>query len=425
MHTTNFSLGITYWPRRSGYGWWRAFDRGETRDDMAQVAGLGCDTVRFCLRWEDFQPEPRRLNSAALRDFERALDLAGDAGLRVAAVLFPVAIGGQLALPAWASRPDPVDLMRLILGEAAGVRPPVRLNGERPAGLHPIDTPPVIYGDAYHASNAPNLFTDSRLRQAQRYLISEVVGYFASHPALLGWQLGEGLERLHAPASAAAAQEWIEELAALARECGGVAIGFGATRSLLHPAGPRPEHLAVACDLAGLTLDTPLPLPEAGPLAPESVTFAYRLAAGLAGQPLLLAGLGAPTAPERETGWVETDCYGRTTRVYRAAPQEQAEFLADAIRQLWQAGARGVWLTDYADYPPDQWALPPLDRSVAARTRGLVDAAGREKPAAGALRELAATLRGQEQPMPAPFEVDAERYWRDPRAALTRLWRDA
>ena len=69
-----FSLGLTYWPRRSAFGWWQNYDRGATRDELAHVAALGCDTVRLCLRWEDFQPGPQRINSAALRALEHALD---------------------------------------------------------------------------------------------------------------------------------------------------------------------------------------------------------------------------------------------------------------------------------------------------------------------------------------------------------------
>jgi hypothetical protein len=45
-----FSLGLTYWPRRSAFGWWQSYDRGATRDELAHVAALGCDIVHFCLR---------------------------------------------------------------------------------------------------------------------------------------------------------------------------------------------------------------------------------------------------------------------------------------------------------------------------------------------------------------------------------------
>ncbi|KPV53039.1 hypothetical protein SE17_11950 [Kouleothrix aurantiaca] len=59
-----FSIGVTYWPRRAGFLWWRAFDRGAVREELAHVAALGCDTVRFCLSWEEFQPSPQRVTGA-------------------------------------------------------------------------------------------------------------------------------------------------------------------------------------------------------------------------------------------------------------------------------------------------------------------------------------------------------------------------
>ena len=37
---------------------WRSYDAGEIREDFARIAALGLDTVRFFLRWDDFQPAP-------------------------------------------------------------------------------------------------------------------------------------------------------------------------------------------------------------------------------------------------------------------------------------------------------------------------------------------------------------------------------
>src|ERR671938_691386 len=91
-----FTLGLTYWPCRTAFGWWRSFDRGEVREELAHIAALGCNTVRFCLRWEDFQPGPQRINGGALRSLEYARDAAHEAGLRAVVVLFPVTIGGAL-----------------------------------------------------------------------------------------------------------------------------------------------------------------------------------------------------------------------------------------------------------------------------------------------------------------------------------------
>ncbi len=35
---------------------WQRFDPDEIAEDMARLAALGFDSVRFFLRWADFQP---------------------------------------------------------------------------------------------------------------------------------------------------------------------------------------------------------------------------------------------------------------------------------------------------------------------------------------------------------------------------------
>src|SRR5665213_437193 len=65
-----FSLGINYWPRRSAMAMWRRFDAGEIREDFARIAGLGLDTVRFFLRWDDFAPAADAIDAAMLTRLE-------------------------------------------------------------------------------------------------------------------------------------------------------------------------------------------------------------------------------------------------------------------------------------------------------------------------------------------------------------------
>lgn len=412
-----FSLGLTYWPRRTAQRWWSAFDRGEAREELAHIATLGCDTVRFCLRWEDFQPAARRLNSPAMRALEHALDAAQAAGLRVVAALFPVAIGGTLHLPAWANRDDPLaDLRRTVqFGPLLVVRP----GGQ----------PPLLYEGGYHPNQARDLFADRAMLDAQRYLVREVAGYFGTHPAVRAWQLGEGLERLRNPGAAEAIHEWLAALAETLREQhpGARLLGVTSARGLALRAGPRPEHLAVTCDLVGVAADPPEPPYGEQPLHTTYIAFLHALAARLGGVPAIVTSLGLPTAPDRRAGWIADSAYGRPTRAYLGAEEEQAEFVGAALEQLWRAGARGAWLASYADYPAALWRTPPLDRVTRERTLGVVDADGHEKPAAAALRAFAAARRGT-QGTPAagaaPIEVDAERYWRAPQRAFEELWKD-
>jgi hypothetical protein len=409
-----FSLGITYWPRRAAYTWWQAFDRSETRDELAHIAALGCNTVRFCLRWEDFQPGRLRINGAALRALEHALDAAYEAGLRVAGALFPVALGGTLQLPAWANEADPLIELRRTLRFGPTLV------------VQHSDLAPVLYEGSYHTNQARDLFGDASLLEGQRYFIHEVVGYFASHPAIWAWQLGEGLERIRKPDSELAIRDWLAALTETlrARHPNARVLGVTSVRGLTLRAGPRPEHLAEACDLIGVAADPPeLPYDDRR-VHTTYVTFLHALTAALGGAPAIVTSLGVPTAPDQRAGWIADTAYGRPARPYLADEEEQAEFVGTALELLWRAGARGAWLASYADYPPELWRTPPLDRVTRERTLGLVDAEGREKLAAAVLRAFATRLEaGEAQPTPTPLEVDPERYWREPRGMFEELWK--
>jgi len=417
--TTFFSLGLTYWPRRVGFGWWQGFDRGEIREELAHVASLGCDTVRFCLSWEDFQPGAQRINSGAFSALEHALDVAHESGLRVVAGLFPVTIGGALHLPGWANSVDVLDELR----SAARLVGPTMV-------LRPNSGLSLLYDGRYHANQANDLFADARVLAAQRYLIREVVGYFGAHPALHLWQLGEGLERVRKP-SAGAPREWLALMASAVREQHASArvLGLVSAHSLTTGTGPRPEDVAGQCDAFGVVADPPQ-LP-AGARANHSalIAFLHALTAALAGRPALVASMGLPTVASGdrdsrdEPGWIADRAYGRPLRAYRGNAEQQAELIESGLDRLQRAGATGAWLATYADYPASLWRMPPLDRAIRERTLGLIDAAGREKPAAAVLRRFAAERRSVVV-APPPIEADPDRYWRDPRREFARLWRE-
>lgn len=423
-------LGLTYWPRRKGYTWWQAFDLTEVRDELAHVASLGLGTVRFCLRWEDVQPAAGKLGSAVLRAFERALDVAADQRLRVIAAFFPVTLGGGLHLPRWASRENPVELLHRSSRRAPV--PPLRTTGRSVRGdgaklAFGRHVPRVIYEWEYHSSDPRDLFADESIRTAQQYLVREVAGYFSQHPALAAWQLGEGFEQTHRPGSRGAVTEWYGGMVEFLRAQAGSLPTLGITSpvGLLSPAGPRPEDIAAVCDLAGVALDMPLPFGGAKPLDNTPQVFVYALAAALAGRPLVATGLGLPTAPDGQTGPIDDSMYGQPVWPYRAHPQEQAEYIGAALERLFHVGARGVLLADYADYSGELTNLPPLDRSICSRSRGLVDLTGREKPLATAVRTFASTVATRPEPAGLPaLDLDRERYWRDPRSECARLWRE-
>lgn len=415
MTEEQFRVGMSYWPRRSGYGWWGSFDRGEVREELAHVALLGCDMVRFCLSWDGVQPELRRVHGAMLRALECALDAAGAAGLRVVVTLFSTSGGGVLQVPWWANHGDPVEDLRSAL--RLGV--PLRVAAP--------DAPQVLYDGVYHRSQVGDLFSDARVLAAQRYLIHEVVGYFGPHPAVWAWQLGEGFEYVHRPADVAGVRAWLmlmgEEVRA--RYAGARLMGMTSLRGLMSRSGPRPEDIAAVCEVVGVVADVPEPALAAPQEYGLFVGYLQALVAALGGRPAFVAGVGVPTVQDGRGGWVADRRLGFATRVYLSEPEAQAVLVGGALQQLREQGGAGVWLAAYADHPSVRWEVPPLDRAVRVRTLGVVDAYGQEKPVAEVVRGFAAGLRRDGGALRAASRlvVDGERYWHDPRRMFGELWR--
>lgn len=438
MSEQPFTLGLTYWPRRTASSWWAGFDRGAVDEELAHIAALGFDQVRLLLRWEDVQPGPQRINGSVLSAFERALEAVAAARLRAVVGLFPVAIGGGLHMPRWAAHADALDELRQVTRFGA------------PLVVAQVPQQQVVYEGAYHSYDLRDPFRDPSLRAGQLYQVREVVGYFGSHPAIAAWQLGEGLERLRKPDSAEAVREWFRALGEAVDQArrGAPTLGVCSARALQLAAGPRPEVLAACCARAGVSVEAPPDLGGERPLDLDALRFLYTLASSLAERPLEVLGLGQPSAPDGRAGWASEQRYGAARRVYLAHPQEQAEFVGTALEQLYAAGAPAVWLAAYADYPPELWRVPPLDRAVGPRSQGLVDQHGREKPLAAAVRAFAAQVRAGRaaEPAPAPdapgapappqpdpaspprrfsaLPLDPEPYWRNPQRELETLWRE-
>jgi hypothetical protein len=118
-----FSLGINYWPRRSAMAMWERFDAGEIGEDFARIAALGFDSVRFFLRWFDFQPAPDRMNPMMLNRLERVMELLAENRLGAMPTLFSGHMSGVNWLPSWTIDPaTPGGRFRTITenGEVAG-----------------------------------------------------------------------------------------------------------------------------------------------------------------------------------------------------------------------------------------------------------------------------------------------------------------
>jgi hypothetical protein len=93
-------FGVNYF--RPDTGWapkvWQQFDPAATGADLHRLADLGATCIRVFLTFSSFYTEPGRLNLEGLAKFDRFLDLADAAGLRV----HPTGPDHWEGLPHWA-----------------------------------------------------------------------------------------------------------------------------------------------------------------------------------------------------------------------------------------------------------------------------------------------------------------------------------
>jgi hypothetical protein len=403
----NFGIGATYWPRRKGALLWAEWDRGEVREELQQLAAIGMDTVRLPLHWEEFQPRPERIETRSLRALEQTLDLASDAGLRVVPGLMPLAVAGAIHLPSWATAASyAADMMMTTKFGTLRI-------------VYNAAPPPLVWSRTKHTTEVRDLWTNPAMREAQRKLIAEVVGYFGDHPVLQGWELGSGIELARAPSSSDAAAEWLGETADVAREHGARgALFYAATlRSLTRRDGPRPHALRAARVTPVISVVPPEPVFGGELLTADALVFVATLLQALGGDPPVLL-LGAPAVANAGDRVFADRAYGRAIEQPLLDHDGYARLVEDALPALQAAGSRGVWFTHAFCYPDP--FVPEGAHSQRERMMGLFDTSGDELPVAGAISRFAA------QPASDVAtniqSLDVEDYWNDPAASFRRLW---
>jgi len=91
---------------------WREFDIGEVRDDMAQIASIGFDVVRFFALTRDFLPGPMSVAPEMIARLEQVALAARDAGIKSMPTLITINMSGRFWWPSWMldGRGVPADL---------------------------------------------------------------------------------------------------------------------------------------------------------------------------------------------------------------------------------------------------------------------------------------------------------------------------
>jgi endo-1,4-beta-mannosidase len=384
-----FELGINYWPRRSAMYMWRELDIGEVREDMAQIAGLGFDTVRVFTMAQDFLPEPLTVAADMVASLLEVVRAAKDAGLKVVPTLIVINMSGKFWWPAW-------------MLDSHG----------RP-------------GD---------LFADPTILRTQSMLVETCARALAGEGSIRAFDLANEIDDAQRPSTRDAGWLWASLLAnTIRRVAPGSTIQIGAHL----PSLTTENYMRV--DDVGEVADEDLmhayPLYYAGArsfLDPELVPFSCALTAGLSGRGRapLMQEFGLCTAPPGSRGQTITDDFlGHPLEQYLASEEEAAEYYDGVLSRLVGIGASGAYAWCYGDYDSRLFNRPPISTAIRERTFGLVRADGSEKPAAAVFRRFrqcrdadARSGAPVKVEVPLVLDVTADEYYSAPGKHFARLY---
>lgn len=392
-----FLLGVNYWPRRKAMYWWADFDAGEVREEFALLHELGLDVVRLFLLWDDFQPAPDTVSTDCLRRLVQVCDIAVANQLRLDVTFFTGHMSGPNWAPGWLLEGPPLPHVRQL-----------------------------VSGGQVVNSGYRNPFTDAMALQAERLLLTTVVGALKDHPALWLWNLGNEPDLFAHPPSAAVGRAWVRDMVRLIRELDPhhlTTCGLHVA-SLHEDNGLRVDGVFGETDIAVMHA-YPMYLNWARhPLDPDLVPFTCALTASLCGKPVLMEEFGGCTAlpgqPSHEWAWT---AYGQPRTQFMASEEDLALYLQTVLPKLVEVGTLGAMVWCFADYIPELWDRPPCLESRHERFFGLVRPDGSLKPHAEVLRQFAAT-RPTVRPIPdfARLTLSADEFYHAPTTYLPGLY---
>jgi endo-1,4-beta-mannosidase len=384
-----FSVGINYWPRRSAMSMWQRFDPGEIADDMHRIADLGLDTVRFFLRWDDFQPAPRRMNLTMLERLVRVTELIAAAGLRAMPTLFCGHMSGVNWLPSWAlDRHAPAGRFRTISD-----------GNEEPYGAADLYAGPML--------------------DAQRYHAREVGAALRDHPSVLAWDLGNEFSNLREPSAPSAAREWSKRLTAELQTTSGHPVTGGLHgEDLERDRNIRPSSIAepwIFATMHGYSVYSEFARSRTDA---DVVPFLAALTASLAQKPVLFSEFGNPTCPPGKVSPYERVALPGEPPLPPIPPDdpvraayacldeaEMAVYARAVLEKLHATGRLGGYWWCWADYAEELRTQPPFDRAPHELRFGIIRSDGSLKPVAETLSAFAREERAVVEPSdPAMFE---------------------
>lgn len=399
-----FTLGVNYWPRRKAMYWWSNFDTGEVREEFSVIRDLGLTVVRPFLLWDDFQPEPDSVSSAAIKNLVTVADIAAENGFGLDLTFFT----GHMSGPNWSPR--------WLLG------------GNLPPAAHQHWLRDVVSEGKRTDRGYRNMFHDEQALKAERLLLKTVVDALKDHPGIWMWNLGNEPDLFAWPNTSTEGAAWVKEMVGLIKSIDlkkrPVTIGLHSD-GIHRDNGLRLDKVYAETDVAVMH-SYPMYTPWArDPLDPDFVPFTCALTAALAGKPVLMEEFGGCTAlPGEKTytmKWTETN--GREREQFMAGEEDFADYISQVLPNLQHSGATGAMLWCYADYIQELWNLPPCQNAQHERWFGLVRPDGSLKPHAKVIQEFAKT-KPQVKPIPdyAKLTVDPDEFYKEPLPHLVDLY---
>jgi endo-1,4-beta-mannosidase len=394
--------GVNYWPRRKAMTWWSDFDAGEVAEEFDIIASLNMGVVRIFLLWDHWQQTPDSVSADCLSDLGVVLDLAAARGLGVDVTFFT----GHMSGPSWA----PGWLLDADISRHAS--PDVRQ---------------VVSGGDIVTSAYRNMFHDTIALDAERLLLSTVVGEYRDHEAVWMWNLGNEPDLFARPSSDEAGRAWVRQMSELVRDVDPdhpVTIGLHSA-NLLADNGLRVDQVFAVSDVAVMH-GYPMYVSWAkGDLDPDFVPFLCALVTALTGKPCLAEEWGGCTAPDAESTIWRWNSYGSERAQFMAGEEALAEYVGATLPRLVDVGSTGAFLWCFADYAEELWDRPPCEPTGAIHERhfGLVRPDGSLKPHARVIKEFADTNPMIVAPQrTVTLDIDPDEFYKDPSRHARRLY---
>ncbi len=379
-----FQIGVNYWPARSAMRMWKEFDAGEVREDFARMAEFRLSPVRVFLLWEDFQPEPLRVSTKALDRLVKLCSDAADFRTGVWITLFTGHMSGANWLPGWTLSPD------------------AQITADNPF-FRIITDGAVVEGSA---AGVVNPYENPDLRKAQKIQIREALSALQGHPALWGWDLGNGSSNVFRPANPDQGRSWLKEMTGeIKSKDNEHPVAFGLSRQdLEEDRGIGPADVARCCDLIAVDACPPYP-----GWVPDNLNAVF---------PLFLAEITSWLADWKPV-WISG--FGVATGSDTAAGEQAARCAAESLDLMRTHGLPGALWRGYSDYAPRLRGNAPFDTLPEEMSCGAFSSDGAPKEIAAVLAG-ADRKKGSAQPVRGWIDMGAEEYWRDPGAHLRRLF---